>query len=408
MDVFVGRQPIFTGDKKIFGYELLFRSGQYNAFPDYDGDTATSQVLANTFLAKSKDTILPGVPGFINFTRNLICDQVPMVFPKNQLFIEVLENIEPDPEVIDALQQLKKNGYRIVLDDFTYNNKSQLFIEICDIVKFDLLATPLDTIEPTIKEILKMGHITLLAEKVESHEVFLQAKKMGFKLFQGYFFAKPEIITEKGLTTNQVSKLRLISEIRRSDPDLAKIRDLIKLDVALSFKLLKLTNSAYFRRLSSINTIKEAMLVIGLENLKKFINLAVLGDLGLGKPNELIRLSIIRASLCEQLGQMISTEFNSEELFTIGLFSLMDAMLDISMKDFVNQLAFSEKMVRALTNQDDKIREIFQVILFCERMDQYKFDEFPESFQGKDLASVLPSFYFHALKIAAFSESSIM
>ncbi len=408
MDVFVGRQPIFTGDKKIFGYELLFRSGLNNAFPDYDGDSATSQVLANTFLAKSKDTILPGVPGFINFTRNLICDQVPLMFPKDQLFIEVLENIEPDPEVIGALRQLKKNGYRIVLDDFRYNFKFQKLIEICDIVKFDLLATPLDTIESAIKDLLKMGHITLLAEKVESHEVFLQAKEMGFRLFQGYFFAKPEVISEKGLTTNQVSKLRLISEIRRSDPDLEQIRDLIRLDVDLSFKLLKLTNSVYFHRISSINTIKEAMLVIGLENLKKFIKLAVLADISLGKPSELIRLAIIRASLCEQLGQMISTEFNSEELFTIGLFSLMDAMLDISMKDFVNQLAFSEKMIRALTNQDPKIREIFQVIFFCERMDQYMFDDFPESFQGKDLASVLPGFYFNALKMVTFSESSIM
>ncbi len=191
MDVFVGRQPIFTADKNVFAYELLFRSGEKNAFSDYDGDMATSQVLANTFLSRGKDTILRGKPGFVNFTKNLICDQIPRVFPKDQVFVEVLEDIEPEPEVIDALYSLKKKGYPIVLDDFIYDDKYQPFITVCDIIKFDLIATPLDTIESTIEKILDMGNITLLAEKVESYEEFLQAREKGFTLFQGYFFAKP-------------------------------------------------------------------------------------------------------------------------------------------------------------------------------------------------------------------------
>ncbi len=279
MDVFVGRQPIFTADKKVFAYELLFRSSKKNGFSDYDGDLATSQVLANTFLLRGKDRILRGKPGFINFTRKLICEQTPRIFPRDQVFVEVLEDIEPEPEVINALRSLKKRGYTIVLDDFAYNDRFQEFIDICDIVKFDLIATPLDSIESIIEKILGMGHITLLAEKVESYEEFVQAKKKGFTLFQGYFFAKPEVLSQKSIGVNQISKLRLLAEIRESEPDLLKIRDLIKQDVSLSFKLLKLTNSSCFCRPVAINTIKDAMLVMGLGDLKKFINLAVIGDI---------------------------------------------------------------------------------------------------------------------------------
>ena len=168
MDVFVARQPIFTAQKRIFGYELLFRFGLEETFPDIDrvvyGDAATANVLSNTFFSFELKEILNGKPGFINFTEKLILQKVPLLFPKEHLFIEVLENIEPGDEVITALEQLKEKGFHIALDDFVYHKKFHPMMNTCNIIKFDLIQTPLNTLVDIIHYIQSHYQITLLAE----------------------------------------------------------------------------------------------------------------------------------------------------------------------------------------------------------------------------------------------------
>ena len=399
MDIYVARQPIFTAKKKIFGYELLFRMGLKNAFPDIEGDVATSRVLANTFFTFELNEILGDKPGLINFTRDLIIQKIPLFFPKEHIIIEVLENIEPEPTIVQALREFKQEGFRIALDDFVYDGKFDEMIALSAMIKFDLIATPLDTLVPVLDApILKNRPITLLAEKVETHEEFEQAKQMGFGLFQGYFFSKPEILSKKDISANQVTKLKLVSEVGRPELNMALIEDLIKKDVSISFKLLKFINAPYFKRLNPIDTIKDAMMFLGETELKKFLSVVVISDLNPGKPNELIRTAMIRARLCELCGSHMLTRFTTEELFTIGLFSTMDAIMDMPMEEILVTIDLSEKLKDALLGRDPQFQKILNLATHLEK-GQWQSKLF-KMLENSRLMKRLPGFYMDAVKMA--------
>lgn len=398
MDIFVARQPVFTTEKKIFGYELLFRLGLENAFPDIDGDAATSGVLSNTFFSFDLKVILGDKPGLINFTKQLILQKTPLLFPKQHIIVEVLEDIEPDDDIIDALKEIKQNNFNIALDDFIYHEKFQPMMELCRIIKFDLIATPLETLTDIVKDIQSNYNITLLAEKVETHDEFELAKEMGFTLFQGYFFSKPEILSKKEISSSQISTLQLVSEAGKSDIDLSKIENLIKKDVSISFKLLKFINSAYFQRPTPINTIKDAITFLGVDELKKFINIAAVTDFSQNKPNELVRSSVIRARLCEQCGAVLKTAFTTDELFTLGLFSYMDAMLDQTMDDILETITLSSKIKMALLGKDAQFQKILKLITTIEKGD-WNHKIFSAISKTK-LEKKLPAFYMDAIQMA--------
>ncbi|MCP3901240.1 MAG: HDOD domain-containing protein, partial [Desulfobacteraceae bacterium] len=316
MDVFMARQPIFTADKKVFGYELLFRNGLKNVFPGIDGDVATSNLLSNIFFPFDFNEILGGKPGLVNFTRELILQRIPLLLPKKHFIIEVLEDIEPDSDIITALSAFKKKGLTIALDDFAYHKKFHPMIQLSKIIKFDIQLTPLNTLIDIVGKIKSDYKIILLAEKVETYDEFILAKKMGFKLFQGYFFSKPEMISSKGIPSNKITKLELVNEVRRTELNLENIEKLIKNDAAIAFKLLKFINSAYFYRPNPIDTIKEAITFIGTDELRKFINIVVISDLNTDKPSELVRTCIVRAKMCEKFAGIFNTDLKQEELFT--------------------------------------------------------------------------------------------
>ncbi|CCK82047.1 EAL and HDOD domain-containing protein [Desulfobacula toluolica] len=397
MDIFVARQPVFTAQKKLWGYELLFRLGFKNAFPDIDGDVATSNVLANTFFSFEIKEILGNKPGLINFTKELILQKTPLLFPQQHFIIEVLENIEPDHEILLALKEFHEKGFKIALDDFVYHEKFTPMMEMCDIIKFDLMATPLETLTGIVKDIRSNYSITLLAEKVETYEEFELAKEMGFDLFQGYFFSRPEILSKKEISSSQITKLKLINEVGKKELDIKKIESLIKKDVSVSFKLLKFINSAYFARPTPINTIKDAITYLGMEELRKFINIIAVSDLSESKPNELIRSSVIRARLCEQFGTVFKTHFTTEELFTLGLFSVMDAMLDIKMKDVLKNITFSEKIKDGLLGKDKEFKKILKIVVSLERGEWD--NNFYTLIAGKSIEKKLPQFYLDAIQM---------
>ncbi len=397
MNVYVARQPVFNNGKKIFGYELLFRNGFQNVFPNIDGDIATSHVLSNTFFSFELKELLGNKPGLINFTKDLILQKTPLLFPPKHIIIEVLENIEPDRVILEALKEFKKKGFTIALDDFVYHEKFRPMMELCRIIKFDLMATPLDSLADIIKDIQENFDITLLAEKVETYEEFEQAKKMGFHLFQGYFFSKPEILSKKDISVGHIALLKLINEVGRNDFDFNKIENIIKKDVSVSFKLLKFINSAYFGRPSPINTIKDAMAYLGMNELRKFIHIIAVSDLGQDKPAELIRASVIRARMCELCGTILKTHFSTEELFTLGLFSLMDALLDKPMEDILKSISFSQKIKAALLQKDKEFTKILNIIISFEQGD-WK-NKFYTVMSDTPIGNKLPGFYLDAVRM---------
>lgn len=398
MDVFVARQPVFTKARKLFGYELLFRSGLENVFPDVDGDTATSNLLSNFYFPFEFDEILNNKLGLVNFTKKLLIQKIPLFLPKEKFIIEVLEDIEPEDDILSALALLKKKGYTIALDDFVYHPKFDPMVELSKIIKFDVQATPLNSLIPILPIIKSKYPVTFLAEKIETYQEFETAKKMGFTLFQGYFFSRPEMVSTKGLSPNLITKLQLVSQIGLGELDFKKIETFIKNDAAVSFKLLKHINSAYFNRLRPVDTIKDAIAYLGEDELRKFINVVVVSDIGAKKPNELLRISIIRASMCEKFSTVFKTKFTTEELFTLGIFSLMDALLDCEMKDILDQIAFSTKMKAALIGDDREFNRMLAIIVGFEKGNWG--NAIFKAIAGSALEEKLPKLYFDSLKMS--------
>jgi c-di-GMP-related signal transduction protein len=398
MEIFVARQPVFTAKKQVFGYELLFRNSLENIFPNIDGSAATSNLLSNTFFSFDLNEILANKPGLVNFTQDLILQRTPLLFPNENIIIEVLEDVAPEPGVIESLKEFKRQGFKIALDDFVYEPKFNAMISLCSMIKFDIKTTPLETLEPILSEIKTKYNPTLLAEKVETYQEFEKAKQMGFNLFQGYFFAKPEILSKKDVSPNQVAKLKLINEVGQKEIDLQNIEELIKKDLSLSFKLLKFINSAYFQRPTALDTIKDAITFLGVDELKKFIRVVVVSDLSENKPNELVRTSMIRARMCEQCGHMLKTRFTTDELFTIGLFSSMDAILDRSMSDILINLTFSDKIKDALLGRDKQYRGL-NTLLTSFQKGEWDHKLF-KLMDGKKIITKLPEFYKNAIQMA--------
>ncbi len=241
MDVFVARQPIFDTHKKLYAYELLFRTGMTNAFPDMDGETATSSLLSSSFFTVGIEQISGGHRTFINFTEDLLLKGAPTMLPAGNVVVEVLEDVHPTEEVIDSCKSLVAKGYDLALDDFVFTDEWLPLVKIAKVIKIDFRLTPIEEIEKIVA-IIKQYKCKLLAEKIETYDEFQQALDMGFVYFQGYFFAKPEILKNKDIPSSQLTLLQLITEVNRTEFDVTTLERLINQDVSVSFKLLKYLN----------------------------------------------------------------------------------------------------------------------------------------------------------------------
>lgn len=398
MDIYVGRQPILSKAKKTFAYELLFRDSLKNSFPGIDGDIGTSKLLSNTFFSMGVNEITNKRPGFVNFTRELLINRTPLLFPKESIVIEVLENVEPDREVLAAIQEFRKKGYKIALDDFIFSKKYKPLIRHSNIIKFDLMATPLPTISKLVKSLKSKLKVTLLAEKVETYEEYTLASEMGFTLFQGYFFSRPEVISQADLPSNKMSLLNMISETGKANVDFDRLSDIIKSDLSISYKLMKFINSPYYRRRNEIGTIRDAVSFLGEDTIKQFVRVLAAAGLSDNKPDELMRLSIVRARMCESMGRYIETAFSSEELFTMGLFSTIDAMLDKEMASVLKEISFSDKIKDALLGKDEKFTGLLNVCI-CFENGTWENSTFSHVCSD-DLQDNLPTIYMDALKMA--------
>lgn len=350
MNTYVARQPIFTRDKNIYGYELLFRDGLDNCVPAVDGDAATTALLSRSFLTFGLEKITAGRRAFINFTRNLIVGEVPMLLPRETTVVEILEDIPPDDAVLRACRKIADGGYPLALDDFAYTPSAQPLMDLADIIKIDFRASARAEIEACIAH-LPDKDVALLAEKVETYADFRQAQEMGFDLFQGYFFCKPEVLQTREISGSRLNLLQIMAEASKPDMAFDEIEALVARDVSVTYKMLRYINSAFFKRLREIASIREALVYLGEKEVRRFLSLMAMSGLGTDKPAELIKTSCIRARFCELLGTTSSRD-DAAQLFTLGLFSVIDAILDQPMADIMNKLPLSEPIRRALADNE--------------------------------------------------------
>lgn len=370
MDVFVARQPIFDIDRKIYAYELLFRSGESNGFPDIDGETATTSLLSSSFFTVGIEKIGAGKLVFINFTEDLLLRRTPQLFPPEKMMVEILEDVGPGAEIVAACRELKEQGFSLALDDFVYSNQFDELLHLSDIVKIDFRLTPVETLGEMVHT-LKQYNCRLLAEKVETYEEFHKAVELGFEYFQGYFFSKPEVLKNKDLSSSQVGLMRLITKINTEEFDVESLAELVAQDVSITYKLLKYINSSHFSRLQPLSSIRQAITFLGENGFKMFVSLIATSQLSENKPGELIRASIIRAKFLEQVGTALQKD--SSELFLLGLFMSLDAMLDQSIENVLSKMPLSEKIKEALV---DRKGELFAFVRLVESYEAGKWVAF--------------------------------
>jgi c-di-GMP-related signal transduction protein len=365
MYFYAARQPILDRNKELYAYELLFRDGLENAFPDIDGDEATSRMVEGSQFSFGLEDFLGDKPGFINFTLDTLLKKYPSMLPKEQVVIEILETVQPGKRLLAECQQLKEKGYVLALDDYIHQPVWRHFYPFIDIIKIDFRDTSTDTIHEIKQSIAEFPHIKLLAEKVETNEEFQMAMDLGFAYFQGYFFSKPEMMQSKALSPAQMTLAELLYETSKSDMDLNSITQVFQRDVHLSYKLLRYSNSAIFKRRAEIETIKQALVVLGQVELKKFLSLLFTAQISSDKPAELMRMSMTRARFAEGLAELHG-KVDTAKAFLTGLMSLMDAILDEPIESVMNKLPLAKEIKDALVSKSGPLADYIKLIQFYE------------------------------------------
>jgi len=363
---YIARQPILDRKRKTFGYELLFRDGPKNTFPEIDPDKATSRLLSEHFLTTHYQT-LGNLIGFVNFPYQSLVNLVPTLFPANNLIVEVLEDCEPTAELLAAIREISKQGYKIALDDFVPRKEWQPFLPYVSIIKFDIRTFPIEKAAIFIGK-LKASKIRFLAEKVETYQEFEQAKKAGFHYFQGYFFSKPEMIRRKALEPSFLSVIQLCKEIAKEDIDYKALEALISKDLSLSFKLLTFVNSSSLIS-SKIQSFKQAIVYLGEQRLRQFVSIVAIASTDESKPNYLYGLSIQRARFCELIWSKFQQPGESGSAFLTGMFSLLDSLLDRPLDSIVKEMPVNENIKTALTQGDGLLGDILALSKAYEQAD---------------------------------------
>lgn len=366
MQVFVARQPIFDRRQHIFAYELLFRQGQDNYYSAADGDQATSQVIVNSFWLIGLPTLTGGKRAFINFTANLLKNEIVTMLPADQIAVEILETVNPSADIIEACRKIRKLGFLIVLDDFVFEPRFEPLMELADIIKVDFQLTGL-TEQIRLMEMCKGKNIRFLAEKVETPEEFRQAMELGYSYFQGYFFSKPIIVAGQGIPNTKALNFRLLQQVSSSLLDLDKLEKIVEKDVFLTYMLLKYINSAAFGFRASIRSIRQALALLGVKEAAKWAALIATRGLAQDKPQELVIISVIRARFCELLANEAGYRERGSDAFLLGLLSLIDALLDRPLADILEELPVVADVRAALLGSAGLFQDIYQLSLAYEQ-----------------------------------------
>jgi EAL and modified HD-GYP domain-containing signal transduction protein len=366
MYFYAARQPILDAKKNLYAYELLFRDSIDNVFPDIDGDIATSKIIEASKFNMGISDFTGSKPAFINFTLETLIQGYPEMLTNEEVVIEILETIKPGKKLLGICKDLHSKGYIIALDDYEHQSVWSYFYPFIKMIKVDIQQTNFEEIQEIIEAIKEYPHIDLLAEKVETYEEYNQALQLGFKYFQGFFFAKPEMVKTKSLSPSQLAMAELLYETSKPELDLAGITHVFERDVSLSYKLLRYANSAMFRRHSEISTIKQALVILGSSELKRFLGLMFAVTANPDKPTELIKVAMTRAKFCELVAKDMPSQIDDSIAFLTGLLSMIDAILDEELAVILDKLPLAKEIKDPLLTRKGVMSAIIKLVEFIE------------------------------------------
>lgn len=374
--VLMARQPIFDRNQKVVAYELLYRTEDAQGHALFSNSEATSEVILNAYTSISDSGELKRVPAFINLTRDILVEQQLPEVSKKHIVLEILEDIEPDEEVIKAVTKLHADGYRIAMDDFVYDPKYDDLLKLAHIVKVDVLDLGMEEVSKQVKE-LKKHKVTLLAEKIETHEQLEACVDLGFKLFQGHFLSKPKVVKGKKIQGSQVALMQLIQELQSSKATPEKLEELIIRDPALTYKLLRIVNSAGYSLVRQVESVAEAIVLLGLEQVKKWATLIAMSS-NQDKPEELSRSLLIRGRMCEEIAQAQKLS-NYGSYFMAGMMSGLHALLDIDRENMLEQVPLGDDIKNAVSLGQGEIGQVLRNVVNYENGD---WDLLPSDLDG--------------------------
>ncbi|MGA2924804.1 MAG: HDOD domain-containing protein [Solirubrobacteraceae bacterium] len=346
-DVFVARQPIFDSNLDVVAYELLFRNGCLNEAVIASPEGATATVVLNSFTEIGLERIVGRKTAWVNVSREFVLSGLAQAVPPGVVGLEILEDQVLDDELIGALIELKHRGYRLALDDFQWRPEAEPLLAVVDVVKLDVLALGHDSLVSHVQRLKPFG-VTVLAEKLETRADHTFCAHAGADLFQGFFFCQPELMCHRGIAANRVALLQVVTALLDPAVTLADLEYLISRDVSLSYRLLRYINSAFFGLRCEVSSIGQALALLGVENLRQWATLSVLASID-DKPPELTLTALVRARFCERAGAQLGIA-RSGELFTLGLFSVIDALMDAPMSEVLASLPFPTNMREALVH----------------------------------------------------------
>ena len=400
-ELFVARQPIFLADRKLTAYELLFRGSAANVFPSgVDPDKASIDIIAHAIGVFGLDTLVgPHLHAYINVTRRVMLEALYACLPQGRFVLELLETLQPDSELLAACVAAKQAGYGLALDDFADQASLSGFLPHVDVVKVDFRAAPVEMRRLIAQRFAGTG-VRLLAEKVETDAELQEASRLGYTHFQGFFFCKPEMVRRQDVPVSKLVYLQFLTELNRPSLDFARMERVIKQDVALSLKLLRYLKSAAFGWRTDITSIKHALSLLGERPFRRWASVLAMAALSSDRPAELLALSLTRAR-CELLAPEIGLSSRALDLFLVGLFSLMDAVMQRPLAELLGEVALSKDLVDALLPgiEENRMRQALDLAVAYERANWIKVDR--ACAQLGTLPERLPRIYADALSWAS-------
>jgi EAL and modified HD-GYP domain-containing signal transduction protein len=351
-NVLVGRQPILSPTLKTIGYEVLYRNCELEEAIFTNEAVATATVLLNTYLDIGLEHVVGSHLAFLNIPEQFLLERHCEALPKNRVVLEILENIEPTPQVIEALTSLAQQRYTIALDDFTYHDRFRPFLEVADIVKIDVLGKSEEQLRKEIAP-LRDYRARLLAEKVETQQVYEMCKQLGFFYFQGYFFFRPDIVRGREIPANRIALLELMGKIQDPSIPFTKLVEHIRNDLSLSYKVLRYVNSAYVGIPNRVESIEHAACMVGIDRIRTWSTLIIMAS-GKTQATEILVIALVRAKMCERLGQRLGSH-SPEKYFTLGLLSVLDALYELPIEEILEKLSLAEEVAEALTTGTGKM-----------------------------------------------------
>jgi len=364
-DIFIARQPIYDSQLEVIGYELLFRASDTYFAEFTSGHEASSRVIVNSFINIGIERLVGSSLAFINVPEQLVLNDALLPMFHEQTVLEVLEDTPPSAEVIAGLKRLKSRGFKIALDDFVYQPAYRPFLELADFVKVDVENMQRDEIAEQLTQ-LRPYPVKLVAEKVETEDMYVLCRAQGFRYFQGYFFCRPRTLTERTLPPNEAVVLALLQQLNDPALEASELEKTLAVDVTLSYKLLRYVNSAAFGMRREIESLKDAIILVGHNTIRNWATLILLGSINTGRPRELIKVAMIRARMCELLAEKQNPAIKPQ-MFIVGLLSVLDVIMEIPMANLLDHLALSAPIKFALLQQEGEHGALLQQTILYEQ-----------------------------------------